>query len=184
MTGLTPLQQKNTTASNWSTAVPFFLISFTPAHVSASVCVPLNVLIPALRDVAVKGRLRDYYRYGRVRSCLPYWNDFFLCMRLKMETDETRAQVRRTRHSPRVNHRENHRPNGRASETAPLVNASTCRTQVAIPRQSESFGNEQILGNKHCALCDKRAESAREHSQLLNTVASLRIPCANVNSRS
>lgn len=43
--------------------------------------------------LAVKGRFRDYYRYGQVRSCMPYWNDFFLCMRLKMETDESKARV-------------------------------------------------------------------------------------------
>lgn len=44
--------------------------------------------------LAVKGRFRDYYRYGRVRSCMPYWNDFFLCMRLKLETNEEKARVR------------------------------------------------------------------------------------------
>lgn len=44
--------------------------------------------------LAVKGRLRDYYRYGQVRSCMPYWNDFFLCMRLKLETNEEKARVK------------------------------------------------------------------------------------------
>ena len=44
--------------------------------------------------LAVKGRFKDYYRYGQVRSCMPYWNDFFLCMRLKLETDPLKAQVR------------------------------------------------------------------------------------------
>lgn len=43
--------------------------------------------------LAVKGRFRDYYRHGQVRSCMPYWNDFFLCMRLKMETNEQKARV-------------------------------------------------------------------------------------------
>ena len=43
--------------------------------------------------LAVKGRFRDYYRYGGVRSCMPYWNDFFLCMRLKLETDQEIASV-------------------------------------------------------------------------------------------
>lgn len=43
--------------------------------------------------LAVKGRFKDYYRYGRVRSCMPYWNDFFLCLRLKLETDKEIAEV-------------------------------------------------------------------------------------------
>ena len=40
-----------------------------------------------VRGAAVKGRLRDYYRYGRVRSCTSYWNDFWFCIRLKYVTD-------------------------------------------------------------------------------------------------
>jgi hypothetical protein len=48
---------------------------------------------PPPKKIAVKGRFKDYYRFGKVRSCMPYWNDFFLCLRLKMETDHQIAQV-------------------------------------------------------------------------------------------
>lgn len=62
---------------------------------STTVRVTQNVVFKSIVKLflAVKGRFRDYYRYGQVRSCMPYWNDFFLCMRLKMETDENKARV-------------------------------------------------------------------------------------------
>lgn len=68
--------------------VRFFLIYFIIALVLYEFLYIYGLII-----LAVKGRFRDYYRHGQVRSCVPYWNDFFLCMRLKLETNEEKARV-------------------------------------------------------------------------------------------
>lgn len=45
------------------------------------------------RCSSVKGRAREYYMNGTVRSCTPYWNDFWFCIKMKYAS-ETRAHVR------------------------------------------------------------------------------------------
>lgn len=70
---------------------PCIWISFTAAPVRRPCCCCCPVgradFNCPVRGAAVKGRLRDYYRYGRVRSCTSYWNDFWFCIRLKYVTD-------------------------------------------------------------------------------------------------
>lgn len=45
-----------------------------------------------LIGVAIKGRLKTYYREGRVNSCMPYWNDFWFCLKAKI-MNEDKLQV-------------------------------------------------------------------------------------------
>lgn len=44
----------------------------------------LIYIFPIMREVAFKGRLRTYYREGKVNSCMPYWNDFWFCLKAKV----------------------------------------------------------------------------------------------------